>query len=189
MRQNYSWGNVSYNFKLMNGTVKSFKNSNCFTQLRDYKSNSEIDTVTIDNIKCKPSKKYIELYLKYISEMLELEKVEITDNSFTFGAFHSSYKNLLVCSLVRFLFENIGAIIPAIPLHDVFFKPLLIDGECKYNDKLERFCYFYKLIPVKDDYFHTGHSWKPYQTKIKSLESFKLFNFTYNTGVNGFFTT
>ena len=170
---------------LKNGIVEDYVKNACFTNLRD-SDDSSIKYIEIEDIMCKKTKEYTEPYLQYISEMLDLKDVTIENNYFKFKAFSNNIKNMVVCSLVRFLNEKLGAVCPVIDTAELFLKPLLSDEPCPYENKLERFCYFYSKIP--HDYFHIGHSWKPIDTKIKSLTQFKRYRFNmYNNGVNKFF--
>lgn len=190
MRGNYEWGRVSYNLILDDNTILPNLRTSCFTEIRDFKKLKEhnLSYIELLNISCKKSKDYTILYLNYITDMLKLEEVEIKEDSFKFKAYDNNIKNMFVCSLVRFLFENIGGIKPALNQEELFFKPLLKTGKCKYRNKLKRFCYFYKGIG-EISRFNTAHSWTPNYTKIKSTEDFINYNFDiYNTNVNSFFT-
>ena len=115
--------------------------------------------------------------------MLALEDVTITKKSFKFKAYTYKAKNMLVLSLVRILWERFGMMSDKIcPNHD-FLKSLQND-KCKYKNKLARFCYFYKKIKFKSDYFHNGHIWNPSKTKIRYTKEFTK---TKITDVNNFF--
>ena len=186
MRKDYKWAEVSYNLVLYDDTMLSYNKIACFTYIRDFKGN-KLNYIELLDISCEKSKNYTILYLNYITDMLKLEDVEIKEDSFKFKAFNNNIKNMFVCSLVRFLFENIGYQIPPLNQEELFFKPLLKTGKCKYRNKLKRFCYFYKELGELKN-FHTGHSWKPHLTKIKSTKDFTNYNFSiYNNDVNSFF--
>lgn len=192
MIKNYIWGKVSYNLILEDETVLKYPNTACFTYIRDFNNRKNpIKYINIYNISCEKTKEYTILYLKYIVDMFKITDYEITENSFKFKAYDDNIKNMLIGSLVRFLFENIGYQKPFLDTAKLFLKPLLVDGKCKYRNKFKRFCYFYKQIDpdAKIGYWHIGHSWKPSLTKIKTLDDFNSFNFNKDVnGVNNFFT-
>jgi hypothetical protein len=182
MREKLKWADVSYSVEKDNGKSRDFEHESCFGYIRDYGSKSKLLTITLFDINCKVTMEYRDFYLQYITDMLGLES-EILENGFKFKASHINHKNLLVLSLLRFLFENIGHMTPALDIVKFFLKPLR-DDNCEYTDKLERYCHFYSLIP-QDNYWHDGHCWKPKNTAIKSTKDYLECNELYN--VNSFF--
>jgi len=184
MRKDLKWADVSYYVEKDNGKTKNIEHQSCFTYIRDYKNrnNTKILSITLFDINCEVTMEYRDFYLQYVSDMLGLES-EILENGFKFKASHINHKNLLVLSLLRFLFENIGYMSPPLDIVNLFLKPLR-DDDCKYTDKLERYCYFYSLIP-QNDYWHNGHCWRPKSTVIKSTKDYLECNELYN--VNSFF--
>lgn len=186
MRPNYDWANASYDLILDNGNVYNYHEVDCYAKLRDYENNhNPISYIKLLDLKCKPSEKYRVKYLTYICDMLKIKDFTIEDESFTFKAYSCNTKNVLVCSLVRFLVDKLGYKNPALETENLFLKPLLENSKCRYKNKLKRFCYFYKNIG-KFDYWHTGHSWKPEDTKIKSTKDW--LNINNLNSVNEFFT-
>ena len=183
MRDNYEWGKSRYDLIYKKGAIQEIRSA-CFSELRHIKSNL-LEKIKLYDFKCKLSIAYRKWYLKYICDMLQLEEVEITEDYIVFKAYDDTYKNMLILTMFRFLYEQLGYITPIIQTHEVFLEPLK-NGECPYTDKLERFCYFYSKIEARKDYYSTGHSWYPEHTIIKSTEDF--LNTKKFTGVNDFFT-
>lgn len=183
MRTDLKWADVSYIVEKDNGKFKYFNNQSCFTYIRNYNhKNVKIEFITLTDINCEVTMEYRDFYLQYVSDMLGLES-EILENGFKFKASSINHKNLLILSLLRFLFENIAHSYPAIDIVNLFLKPLQND-DCEYSDKLERFCYFYSLIPV-NSYWHDGHCWNPKRTTIKSTKDYLECKELWN--VNSFF--
>jgi hypothetical protein len=188
MYKEREWGgtirNTKYDIYYKNGNILNFNEKICFNDL--FHENKLISKITLHNINCESSFKYRDSYLNYITDMLKLEDIVIGENSFTFKAYNCNIKNALVLSLIRFLYETFATIkITELNLEEKFFEPLLITGKCKYKNKLKRFCYFYKQILLKQDYFHDGHCWRPWETKIKSTKDW--LNTHELTRVNNFF--
>lgn len=178
MKKDYGWGSsspVTWSY-IINNKEKLFKEQNCYTSMI-YKA----DFITLYKLDCEKTIKYKIFYLQYVSDMYDLD-AEITEEYFKFKSQDDKYKNMLICATIRLLWENIGAITPAIKMHDVFFEKLQ-NGESKYENKLERFCDFYSQIDT-GNYFYDGHSWKPSKTLIKSTLDFKKYN---GGSVNEFF--
>ena len=181
MKNNYKFGDTSpvkWSYTV-NNIEKLFENQACYSKMIN-----NCDFITLYDLNCKKTIKYKMFYLKYVSDMFDLN-AEITDEYFRFKCQGYKHKNMLVCSVVRFLWEKLGNLSPAIQMHDVFFEKLQ-NGKSKYRNKLKRFCDFYSKIEVNSSYFHTGHSWKPSETLIKSTLDFKKYN---EHSVNAFFTT
>ena len=181
MKKDYGWGGsspVTWGYTL-NGNETLFKDEACYSSMI-----TKTDFITLYNLNCEKTIKYKMFYLQYVSDMYDLN-AEITEEYFKFKGQGSKYKNMLVCATVRLLWENIGIITPAIPMHDVFFEKLQ-NGKSKYRNKLKRFCDFYSKIDVgeKDSYFYESHSWKPSKTIIKSTLEFKNYK---GISVNEFF--
>lgn len=181
MKKDYAWG--SNNPVTWSSTLKEVETFH--TKVACYSSMvSKEDFITLYKLDCEKTIKYKMFYLQYVSDMYGLN-AEITDEYFKFSCQGDNYKNMLVCATVRLLWENIGSISPAIPMHDVFFEKLQ-NGKSKYRNKLKRFCDFYSKIDVgeKDSYFNEGHSWKPSKTLIKTTLDFKNYS---GGSVNNFF--
>ena len=181
MKKDYGWGSgspVTWGY-VLNNNETLFKDEACYRSMI-----TKTDFITLYNLNCEKTIKYKMFYLQYVSDMYDLN-AEITEEYFKFKGQGSKYKNMLVCATVRLLWENIGSITPAIPMHDVFFEKLQ-NGKSKYRNKLKRFCDFYSKIDLgtKSTYFSDGHSWKPNKTSIKSTLDFKNYK---GISVNEFF--
>jgi len=182
MREHLKWADVSYTVIKEDGKSRSKFHESCFGYIRDYKGRSKLASIILNDINCAITMEYRDFYLQYISDMLCLES-KILENGFKFKASDINHKNLLVLSLLRFLFENMGCLNPHLDVVNLFLKPLR-DDECPYTDKLERYCYFYSLIP-QDGYWHDSHCWKPKRTAIKSTKDYLECKELWN--VNSFF--
>ena len=181
MKKDYGWGSsspVTWGY-VLNNNETILEKQNCYSSMVH-----NVDFITLYNLNCEKTIKYKMFYLQYVSDMYDLN-AEITDEYFKFKCQGDKYKNMLVCATIRLLWENIGTINPAIPMHDVFFEKLQ-NGKSKYRNKLKRFCDFYSKIDLgaKSTYFSDGHSWKPNKTLIKSILDFKNYK---GGSVNGFF--
>jgi len=183
MWETYEWGRSRYDILYKDGSTEKIKSA-CFAALTRT-TNSTIKRIKLYDFKCKPTIEYRKWYLEYVSDMLQLEEVEITEDYIAFDAYDNKNKNMLVLSLFRFLYEQLGYVTPIIQTHEVFLEPLR-NGECEYIDKLERFCYFYSKIETKKAYYSTIHSWYPKTTVIKSTEDFLKIKKL--PSVNSFFT-
>lgn len=180
MKKDYGWGSsspVTWSYTI-NNNEKLFQKEDCYRSMIN-----KADFIILYQLDCEKTIKYKMFYLQYVSDMYDLN-AEITEQYFKFKCQGNKYKNMLICATIRLLWENIGNITPAIPMHDVFFEKLQ-NGESEYENKLERFCDFYSQIK-EGTYFSDGHSWKPSSTLIKSTLDFKNYK---GNSVNKFFTT
>ncbi len=182
MKKDYGWGSsspVTWSYTL-NNIEKFYTKESCYSSMIN-----KADFITLYNLDCEKTIKYKMFYLQYVSDMYDLD-AEITEEYFKFKCQCNKYKNMLICATIRLLWENIGTITPAIPMHDIFFEKLQ-NSESKYENKLERFCDFYSKIDIGPNvnYFNDGHSWKPSKTLIKSTLDYKNYK---GFSVNGFFT-
>lgn len=192
MRPVIKWADTSYTIYLKkpnkNGDIrKVYNGANCFSAFMRTKI-STIKEISIRRTKCKTTEKYHDRYLKYITEMLQLDS-KIGKNSFRFKSLGCKYKNLLVATLVRFLYEPFGerdVHKNSIDMGERFFKPLL-ESKFRYSDMLKNFCYFYREINYNPRYFCTVHAWKPQDTVPKTMGDFHKKKSCKN-GVNKFFT-
>jgi hypothetical protein len=178
MKKNYNWGSsspVTWSYTI-NNVEKFYTNTSCYSSMI-----YNVDFISLYSLDCEKTIKYKMFYLQYVSDMYDLN-AEITKEYFKFKCQGNKYKNMLICATIRLLWENLGSINPAIPMHDVFFKKLQF-GKSKYRNKLKRFCDFYSQINTSN-YFNEGHSWKPSKTLIKSTLDFKNYN---ENSVNNFF--
>lgn len=182
MKKNYGWGSsspITWSH-ILNGVEEFYTKVNCYSSMI-----SKADFIILYNLDCEKTLKYKIFYLKYVSDMYNLN-AEITDEYFKFKCQGNIYKNMLICATIRLLWEQLGNITPIIQMHDVFFEKLQ-SGKSKYRNKLKRFCDFYSQIDIgdKNNYFTEGHSWKPSKTLIKSTLDFKNYK---GDSVNEFFT-
>lgn len=186
MTDDFNWGKASYNLLKEGHIVKKYPKSVCYSALKEFKfgKTGDVDEIYLYNIECKKTKDYTLLYLQYIKDMLKLD-AHFTNEYFCFKVSESYMKNLLVCTLIRFLRENLFDLIPYPQTQDIFFKPLFTE-KCTFRGKLQRFCYFYSKIKVDENNAIFAHSWTPSKTKIKSYTDYKL---TKCNQVNTFFTT
>lgn len=183
MKKDYGWGSsspVTWSYTL-NNVEKFYTKESCYSSMI-----SKVDFITLYDLDCEKTIKYKMFYLKYISDMYDLN-AEITEEYFKFKCQGSEHKNRIVCATIRLLWEKFLNISPNVQIHDLFFEKLQ-NGKSKYKNKLKRFCDFYSKIDLgeKSTYSHDGHSWIPSKTLIKSTLDFK--NYKENS-VNKFFTT
>lgn len=183
MRDNLQWGVASYDIIHEGKKVLEKDKTACFSEFMK-RFHLPYDTIRLRDIDCKKTFEYKEFYLNYVIEMLDLD-ASFNDEYFEFKASGIIMKDAVVMTVIRFLWENIGG--GNIDTPNLFFKRLR-DDECPHEDKLERFCYFYKELTEADkrSYFSDGHSWKPNLTRMKNLNHYKTHKDW--TSVNGFFT-
>lgn len=168
-----------------NATILDVKSYQCFSRL-PYNFNYINSSITIKKYSREVSLPYVDFYIQYIVDMLKLEDVIIEKDSLTFKAFKERNKNLLVLTLVRFLFEYIGNEHYKGKNNIQLFESLM-KGKCKYKNKLKKFCYFYiQLKDLGNTYWHTGHTPDPSKVKIRSYKDFNNTDFR-KINVNDFF--
>lgn len=191
MRERLIWGKISYKLLKNKDIIKTFNNVACFSRLSENCPINEFTHMLMFDLDCEVTKKYTTDYLKYISEMLELEDVEIVDNTIKFKAYNCNYKNMLVGSVLRFLIEPILGNNYITNAEQFKFIENVITSICPYTDKLERFCYFYSKIESDSKYGngHQGHTWGIKDTKIKSTKDWLNSELRKGNPVNNFFTT
>lgn len=136
----FSTKNVSYEIydkdKIL---LNSYKKERCYIYLEDrVKDECYIKLI---NIKCKQTFNYHYFYLVYIGEMFNLE-YSIEDDNFMFYNTKSCYFNLIICTCIRFLFDEFSRNKVD---RTLLFLELLKEGRCEYKDKLARFLYFYNI--------------------------------------------
>jgi len=91
-----------------NATILDVPSYHCFSRLPQNNSIYINSSITIKKYSREISLPYVDFYIQYIVDMLKLEDVIIEKDSLTFKAFKERSKNLLVLTLVRFLFEYMG---------------------------------------------------------------------------------
>jgi hypothetical protein len=185
MRKTYEWGKANYQILLKEKIVLDCKRGvACFSDFMSRGSIESYDTIKIYNIDSEPTVDYKNFFLQYVIDMYGLTG-SFDDDHFEFKSLGHKIKDVLVMSTVRLLWENLGSMTPHVDTANLLFKRLR-DDECPHEDKLERFCYFYKALDNHKGYFSDGHSWPPKNTLIKSCKDFKTR--VDWPSVNGFFT-
>lgn len=131
--------------------------------------------IVLEDILCEDTIDYHDIYCKYIGEMLKLDYV-ITESTFEFVDTGMRYFNLLVCTLIRYLWEGM-----ILDNHISFFENLM-----KHNDyTLENFCQAYQSFG--DEYIDLGHQiGPPSLVKIRSYDELIKY-FSTEEGINNFF--
>lgn len=183
--QDYMWAQSHYYLIDKKGN-KSFKEKHkCMSDfLRNFIDiKDEYTHIEFVDFTCKKTKDYTEWYLNLIAEALALEDVIIKENSFTFRLLDCKYKNLLVITLIRYLYEQFANKYEFDTVK-CFFKPLK-KAEKEYSDKLEAFTIIYKKISIHSNYFHDGHTFNPKNTNVKYTSDF--INSKNLKSVNSFF--
>lgn len=173
-------------YDVFNGdnVVLSQRNAACFSNL--FRFGDKYTKIRVLGLDCEPSSKYKNFYLQYIIEMFDLEGASFNDEFIEFNTTGQKYKDLVVMTALRILWENICGSYNDGVENVQFFLENLQNGKCEHEDKLERFCYFYALIQKKEKcYYGDNHMWYPWNTKIKSTQDFKTVKGL--STVNGFF--
>lgn len=155
-----------------------YKEYDCFAPLYSHGQPKEI---TIYQTICDHTKEYRDFYLQYIIDMLKLN-ASFNEDEFTFKSLKCRNKDLVVCTLVRILWEKIGCISD---MDNAVFLESLRNGKSIYRNKLKRFCDFYSKIESKGTYWGTGHT--PESKLVKIRTSTDFINAEKITGVNNFF--
>jgi hypothetical protein len=162
----------------------AFRHNECYYEMiRDNEENTTIegsicfsglsscDSIKINRLDNKKTLEYQPFYLQYIADMLDLKEVTIEDTSFQFKAYPDILKNLLVCSLVRVLYEKIGNSGTTGKIFNVKFLKDLQNKDSKYENKLERFCDIYRNIKGCS-YWQGGHNPEPKHVVIRTTTEF-----------------
>ncbi len=135
---------VSYNILNENKEViSSFPKQRCYSSLGDYCMIKNAKYVEIYNITTKETKHLKDDFLTYIGEAFKLD-YEIKKDSFIFNISSNSKFNLLIGIMVRYLHENPGISFE----NNIDFLESLLNGKCKYRNKLKRMCYFYSQLVI-----------------------------------------
>lgn len=161
-------GNTDYDILLNDDIIISRRRAACFREFFNFQG-QKYNKIRIYNIDCKPTVNYKEFYINYVIEMFDLQNTNLTNDYFEFRTTGKKYKDLVVMTVVRLLWENICAN-SNINSIESLFKPLQ-EGKSRYKDKLKRFCHFYSKI--KAQYISEGHCPHPEKVIIKSTEDFK----------------
>jgi len=173
-------------YRILNGEKVLMEKTNAACYSEFFRYDKKYTSIQLFNLDCEQTFKYKEFFLQYVLDMFDLEG-SFNHEFFEFKTTGVHFKDLVVMTVVRFLWEYVGY---AFPERNEFLFDQLLNGKCKYRNKLKRFCYFHSQIPFKghqvNGYYPTGHSWDVRHTKIKSTADFK--NCKALSSVNGFFT-
>lgn len=173
---------TDYDILLNKKVILTQRNAPCFS--RFLRESRRYNIIKIYNLSCEQTIDYKEFYLKYITDCFKIESNYDEElDCFTFKSTGVKYKDLIIMTLIRFLWEYICGN-RRIDNSEMFFEKLK-SGKSKYRNKLKRFCDFYSKIDVKENYISDGHAPNFKLCVIKSTQDFikkkKL------TGVNVFF--
>jgi len=163
-----SSGNTCYDILLNDEVLLSKRYTACFANFFKFE-NEKYNKIRIYNIDCLPTIDYKDFYIDYITKMFDLKNTNLTNEYFEFKTTGQKYKDLVVMTIIRLLWEFICG------NHEInsiesLFKPLK-KGKSKYRNKLKRFCDFYSKI--NNRYLGDSHCPNPNLIKIKSTEDFK----------------
>tara|TARA_R110000772_G_scaffold54130_1_gene123538 strand:- start:57654 stop:58211 length:558 start_codon:yes stop_codon:yes gene_type:complete len=174
---------VSYSFHSKDKVINEIKNNSCFSKIATIQE--AYDSILITNLNCTETIGFKDFYLNYIGEMLGLDYI-IIDNGFKFKSLNSKKANLLVCTLVRMLWEG-----PQNSLEKyIQLFTELRDRNTRIKKKFKRFCFIYSKLET-DGYFANGHSiCITNKCKLRTLEDFKKWVRKVETypSINKFFT-
>jgi len=162
MREDYQGCKVKYAVNDI-----EIKQTNCFSSLEiNTKKN---DKITIFNTKCKPTIKYTEKYLEYITKMLNIKRVDIEKDTYSFIAYECTKKNLLVCTLVRMLWEKNTMFKENV---ENYFIPLFTKKSV-YRNKLKRYFDIVskEMIEIK---YESNHNFSISKNLIKTTKDFEV---------------
>ena len=169
--------------------TRKYKNQACFGVLEGGGTK-----LTLYKLRRVETKEYTLKYLTYLIDMLKLEEAYIDigkkDVEFSFKPFKERRKNLLVCTLVRFLLEVIGKNTKYHKknINKVFFENLFNESP-KYKNKFRNFCYSYMLLKDIQElykYWGEGHTPRPDRVVLRTYKDFKNNNL-FEKGENNFF--
>lgn len=162
----------------------------CYSDLYTYLEDDDCEYIELLDVECEETIKYWKFYCEYIGKIFKLD-YKITDDSFIFKLLDENRLNLLVCSLIRYLWEISESVDDEerINEHLTFFESLYNDKDnLKYN--LEEFCLYYKKAGFKDiNETHQISSSerikiKSYNDLIEAIDK-KMFSYDF---INQFFT-
>lgn len=172
-------GNTCYDVLLDDNILLSRRKTACFRELFNFSGKYNI--IRIYNIECEQTIDYKDFFINYIIKMFNLKNTNLTNEYFEFKSTGYKYKDLIVMTITRLLWEYICGN-SDINNVEVLFKPLK-EGKSKYKNKLKRFCDFYSRIIV--NYKNDGHCPHPHLMIIKSTKDFE--EITSLKSVNEFF--
>jgi len=163
-----SSGNTCYDILLDNKILLSRRKTACFADFFRF-GDTKYNKIRIYNIDCLPTIDYKEFYIDYVTKMFDLKNTDLIEEYFEFKTTGQRYKDLVVMTIIRLLWEYICGN-SSIDSIESLFKPLK-EGKSKYRNKLKRFCDFYSKI--NSQYQSEGHCPSPKKVNIKSTEDFK----------------
>ena len=178
MRNKLVWADVDYSLEFKDGSVDKFMKESCFGDLfemcfSDYK---RIHKITVYRINYKETYPYRDNYLELLEDAFSIKNMKVMEDSVSFTPDPVRIKTLIVLTFIRFLFEDFGNTFGKIPLHNQFFHKLFKNKSIfhikSYNDSLEKICFFYKRIEIKEKYFRNVHGPKPSNVRIKNKKQF-----------------
>lgn len=182
MREKLKWGVASYDVFNGEELMISKRQTACFSEFMS-RFKEPYTMIRVLDMDCAETFEFRDFYLQYVIDMFELD-ASFNEEYFEFKSLGVLMKDAAVLTVLRFLWECIGG--GKIDTPNLFFRRLR-DEESPIEDKLEKFCEFYKDLDVGGKtYFSEGHSWAPNRTKIKNIQHFK--NKVKWNSVNEFFT-
>mgnify|MGYP003648995543 CR=1 FL=1 len=192
--RNYSENN-SASYTLLNCYYKQIEtktNYACFASLgnrygKQISRKERVAYIIIRQTKCEETKAYTQHWLKYIGKMFALNYV-ITEDTFQFKSTKLKTSDLIVCTLVRSLWEGK----PHVMEQTLELFKALFD-ENKYSgikDLLARFCFAWSKLE-KGSYGWNNHhiAMNPADVQLRTTKEFKeLVKSKMNVGVMKFFS-
>ena len=193
MRNFSSDYDINYNILAEDYEVlECLENESCYGELYSLIEFCTDSTyIELLDVECKETISYWKFYCDYIGKILKLN-YKITNNSFIFEILDEYKLNILVCTLIRYLWEiseDSADEEASINEHLTFFESLYNDKDnLKYN--LEEFCLYYKKAGFENT--SSGHQicdskYIKLKTYDELIEAFDKTMFPYGF-INQFFT-
>ena len=188
---NWSTKNIA-SYTLLNQyytVIETQTNAACFSSLRTRYTREKRENVAyiiIRKTACKETIKYREKWLAYIGKMFKLKYV-ITEDTFQFKSTKLFTTDLIVCTLVRSLWEG-KEFVKKQTL--IFFKNMFEKNlASEIKDPLARFCFIWSKLATKDYAWNHHHiSENPKLVKLRTTKEFKkVVKSKENIGVMNFF--
>src|SRR5690606_7198548 len=147
--------------------LESIENETCYGDLHSLIEDYDYDNATyieILDVECEETIDYWKFYCDYIGKIFKLD-YKITDDSFVFKLLDEHKLNLLICTLIRYLWEhseygewddneNDNNKNERVEEHLNFFELLYKDKD-NLEYTLEEFCLYYSEAGFKNT--HNGH--------------------------------
>jgi len=195
--------NNSTSYVLLDSNLKTIQDGThtiCFSGLNNVydeqkhlpiTSKKRLKYIIIKEVKCEETELWQKAWLTYLGEMFDLKYV-LTDDTFMFESLRDRSADLIVCTLVRLLWEGAPSILTATLK---LFKSLVPNGKFKKGSVpkstlLPEFCKAWKTLP--NGYWNNHHiALKPSHVEERTLEEFKKYvkfnKCNQNIGVMHFF--